>query len=231
MNPPVQPPFPDPRELPPGILAGASVAIGGDLSPARLLAAYRLGLFPWTEHPVTWWSPDPRGVLEFGGLHVSRSLARTLRRRPYRVTADQAFSEVVAACAVEHRKGGQWITPGFIVAYSELHRLGHAHSVECWKDGQLVGGIYGVAVGGVFAGESMFHRADDASKVALVHLVRLLEHGGFAFMDVQMVTDATRALGATELPRADYLRRLHAAAERPGRFEAAALSFLAAETA
>ncbi len=218
MTPPLQPRFPDPRDLPPGQRAASPVAAGGDLSPACLREAYRLGMFPWTEDPVTWWSPDPRGLLELDRLHVSRSLARTLRRDPFKVTVDGAFPEVVAACAVEHRKGGDWITAGFQAAYSELHRLGHAHSVECWQEGRLVGGIYGVHVGGVFCGESMFHRVDDASKTALVHLVRLLQQGGFAFLDVQMVTEATRRLGAAEVPRSEFLRRLHEAHDRPVQF-------------
>jgi leucyl/phenylalanyl-tRNA---protein transferase len=218
MTSPLQPQFPDPRDLPPGGCKASPVAAGGDLSPAYLREAYRLGMFPWTEEPVTWWSPDPRGLLELDRLHVSRSLARTLRRNPFKVTVDAAFSEVVAACAVEHRKGGDWITAGFQAAYSELHRLGHAHSVECWQEGRLVGGIYGVHVGGVFCGESMFHRVDDASKTALVHLVRLLQQGGFAFLDVQMVTEATRRLGAAEVPRSEFLRRLHEAHDRPVTF-------------
>jgi leucyl/phenylalanyl-tRNA--protein transferase len=209
MTPPLQPVFPDPRTLLPGECTASPVAAGGDLSPACLLAAYRLGLFPWTEQPVTWWSPDPRGVLELDRFHVSRSLQRTLRRQPFTVTIDRAFPEVVAACAAEHTAGGTWITPMFLAAYTELHRLGHAHSVECWREGRLVGGIYGVQVGGIFSGESMFHREDDASKVALHRLVHLLREAGFGFLDVQMVTEATRRLGAEEVPRAAFLERLH----------------------
>ncbi len=218
MTPSAQPRFPDPLGLPPGRYAASPVAVGGDLSPACLLAAYRLGLFPWTVAPVTWWCPDPRGVLELDRLRVSRSLRRTLRRDPFRITVDRAFSEVVAACAVEHRKGGTWITPEFVAGYTELHRLGHAHSVECWQEGRLVGGIYGVQVGAVFSGESMFHRVDDASKAALFHLVQRLRGAGFALLDVQMVTDATRRLGAEEIPRETFLRRLHEAARNPVRF-------------
>jgi leucyl/phenylalanyl-tRNA---protein transferase len=206
--------FPDPRTLRPGECTASPVAAGGDLSPACLLAAYRLGLFPWTEQPVTWWSPDPRGVLELDRLHVSRSLRRTLRRRTFTATVDKAFPEVVASCAAEHTTGGTWITPAFLAAYTELHRLGHAHSVECWREGRLVGGIYGVSVGGVFSGESMFHREDDASKAALWHLVQLLRGAGYAFLDVQMVTDATRRLGAEEIPRASFLVRLHREVDR-----------------
>jgi leucyl/phenylalanyl-tRNA--protein transferase len=218
MTPPAQPRFPDPLGLAPGQYAASPVAVGGELSPAFLLAAYRLGLFPWTVSPVTWWSPDPRGMLEFDRLHVSRSLRRTLRRNTFRVTVDRAFPEVVAACAVEHRKGGTWITPEFMAGYTELHRLGHAHSVECWLEDRLVGGIYGVQIGAVFSGESMFHRVDDASKAALFHLVQRLRHAGFAFLDVQMVTEATRRLGAEEVPRETFLRRLREAVRRDLRF-------------
>lgn len=186
------------------------VAVGGDLSVPRLLLAYRSGLFPWTADPATWWSPDPRGIIELDQFHVSRSLARTLRKGEFEISFDRDFRAVITACAKTRRPGG-WITPEFMAAYTALHEAGHAHSVECWRAGELVGGVYGVAVGGLFAGESMFHRADDASKVALFHLVSRLRERGFTLFDTQMVTPVTRQLGATEISRVDYLRRLRAA--------------------
>ena len=196
------------------------VAVGGDLSVERLLEAYQRGLFPWSANPITWWSPDPRGVLPVGAVHVSRSLARTLRQAPYTVTFDQNFSAVIRACAEVPRSGASstWISPQLLEAYEQLAQAGHAHSVECWQEGLLVGGVYGVSVGGFFAGESMFHRADDASKVALVHLDRHLASRGFTLLDCQMVTSVTRSLGATEIPRADYLERLSRAVGQPSRW-------------
>ncbi len=209
--------FPDPRgAVKRGPHAGL-VAIGGDLTVPRLLLAYRSGLFPWTAEPVTWWSPDPRGIFELDAFHIPRSLARTLKRGGFEVTFDRAFREVITACALTPRPGS-WISPEFIAAYSALHEAGHAHSVECWRAGELVGGVYGVAVGGLFAGESMFHRATDASKVALRHLVGRLRERGFALFDTQMVTPVTRQLGATEISRTAYLRRLADAVGRDVRF-------------
>lgn len=186
------------------------VAVGGDLAPERLLLAYRSGLFPWSVNPISWWSPDPRGVMPLEGFHIPASLARFLRRCPYSVTFNRAFRQVMTACAEPGPKRGlTWITPEFIAAYTRLHELGHAHSVECWQDDQLVGGIYGVAMGGLWAGESMFHRADNASKVVLVHLVEHLKARGFGLFDVQMVTPATKPLGALAIPRREYLARLN----------------------
>ena len=199
--------FPDPRRAPSRGARAGLVAIGGDLSPARLLVAYRSGIFPWTVDPITWWSPDPRGIFELDGLHVSRSLRRTLRQGRFEVTRDRAFREVITGCAEAPRRGA-WITAEFVEAYTELHRLGHAHSVECWRGGELVGGVYGVAVGGLFAGESMFHRESDASKVALVRLHEHLVERGYRLFDVQMVTEITGAMGAVEIPRERYLDRL-----------------------
>lgn len=199
-----------------GTCAGL-VAVGGDLRPERLLLAYRSGLFPWTVDPVSWWSPDPRGIFELGGLHLSRSLRRTLRQGRFEITRDLAFRDVMIACAVAPRPGG-WITPEFVAAYTTLHALGHAHSVECWQQGELVGGVYGVALGGLFAGESMFHRASDASKVAVVHLHDHLVTQGFRLFDIQMVTEATAALGAVPIPRQEYLARLAQALAAPCRF-------------
>jgi leucyl/phenylalanyl-tRNA--protein transferase len=204
--------FPDPNDaVKRGPHAGL-VAVGGGLSVPRLLLAYRSGLFPWTADPATWWSPDPRGIFELDGFHIPRSLARTLRKGAFEITFNRAFRGVITACAETRRPGG-WISPEFITAYIALHEAGHAHSVECWRAGELVGGVYGVAVGGLFAGESMFHRADDASKVALCHLVNRLRERGFTLFDTQMVTPVTRQLGATEISRAAYLRRLAAAVQ------------------
>ncbi len=196
------------------------VAVGGDLSVERLLEAYQSGLFPWSANPITWWSPDPRGVLPVGAVHVSRSLARTLRQAPYTVTFDQNFSAVIRACAEVPRSGASstWISPQLLEAYEQLAQAGHAHSVECWQEGRLMGGVYGVSVGGFFAGESMFHRADNASKVALVHLDRHLARRGFTLLDCQMVTSVTRSLGAMEIPRTDYLDRLARAVGQPSRW-------------
>lgn len=198
--------FPDPRTaVTAGEFAGL-VAFAGDLSVERILLAYRSGIFPWSVDPITWWSPNRRGVFEWDKLHVPRSLARTLRKNPFEVTRDRAFRRVMEGCAA--REEGTWIAPEFIDAYTRLHEAGHAHSVECWQGGELVGGIYGVAAGGLFAGESMFHRVSDASKIALHHLAQHLRERGFALFDIQMVTDITEALGAVEISRAEYLRRL-----------------------
>src|SRR5262249_26102015 len=146
------------------------VAIGGDFSVPRLLFAYRSGIFSWTVDPVTWWSPDPRAIFEFGGFHVSRSLARGLRKKVFAITIDRAFRQVMEGCAAAGPgRRSTWITREFLHAYTELHQQGHAHSLECWLGTELVGGIYGVCIGGFFAGESMFHRVSNASKVALFH--------------------------------------------------------------
>jgi len=185
------------------------VAVGGDLSPERLLLAYDSGIFPWYDEglPPLWWSPDPRTVLDAAHLHVARSLARTIRRAPFELTFDRAFDAVTDGCA-EERDEGTWIIPEMKKAYARLHRLGHAHSVEAWKDGRLVGGLYGVHRGGLFAAESMFHRATDASKVALVAAVRSMFRAGIEVFDVQMTTPHLARLGAEEWPRAKYLRRV-----------------------
>jgi len=197
--------FPDPRRA----NEDGLVAFGGDLSIKRLLLAYRSGIFPWTVNPITWWSPNPRGIFELETFHVPRRLAQIIRQQPYEVTRGRAFCQVMESCAAPARgRGKTWISPEFIAAYSALHEAGHAHSVECWQDKTLVGGIYGVSVGGLFAGESMFHHADNASKIALVHLIEHLRERGFALFDIQMVTPATKALGAVEIPRVEYLRRL-----------------------
>ena len=194
------------------------VGRGADLAPGTLLAAYRAGVFPMPlgerGRGMSWWSPRDRAVLELGALRVTRSLAKSRRRMELRV--DTAFTEVVQACAAPNRDGG-WIDRDIASAYTELHRLGWAHSVETWCDDELVGGLYGVAIGGVFAGESMFHRVSDASKVALVGLVELLsdEYAGARLVDVQWRTPHLASLGVTELPRSVYVRRLRAALQVP----------------
>ncbi len=200
--------FPPPQHADPNGL----LAIGGDLSPQRLLLAYSMGIFPWFNEgePILWWSPDPRFVLEFENLHISRSLGKTLRRETFQVTFDGAFRQVVAACAEEHRngRGGTWISEGMAAAYGRLHDMGFAHSVECWVGGELVGGLYGVCMGRCFFGESMFHRVPDASKVAFVHLARRLMERGFVLLDCQMPTPHLASMGAGGIPRALFLERL-----------------------
>jgi leucyl/phenylalanyl-tRNA--protein transferase len=198
------------------------VGMGADLEPGTLLAAYRVGLFPMPVargRRVAWWSPDPRGVIPLDGLRVSRSLRRSCRR--YEVRFDTAFGEVIRACALTDRDGG-WITPEIVRAYSRLHELGWAHSVETWDEhGQLVGGLYGVAMDGFFAGESMFHRARDASKVALVGLVEHLRQSDASLLDVQWTTEHLRTLGAVDLPRDEYLEMLASALDGRARLFAA----------
>jgi leucyl/phenylalanyl-tRNA--protein transferase len=188
------------------------VAVGGGLDPRTLIDAYRSGVFPWYNDgmPVCWWSPDPRAVIEADGLHVSRRLARTIRSGRFGVTFDQDFAAVIRGCA-DRTDEGTWIVPEMIAAYERLHELGIAHSVEVWQEGTLAGGLYGVAIGGLFAGESMFHRVPDASKVALVATAERLRQRGFALFDVQLLTDHTRRMGAVEIPRREYLARLKAA--------------------
>ena len=212
--------LPDPAD--PGIDAVADdlVATGADLEPGTLLAAYRTGLFPMPgrtrtgRRTVGWWSPVDRGVLPLVGHHVSRSLRRSRRRMEVRV--DTAFDEVVLGCADPSRRGG-WIDRDIRAAYGDLHRLGWAHSVEAWQDGELVGGLYGVAIGGLFAGESMFHRRTDASKVALVGLVELLsdQYAAQRLVDVQWRTDHLATLGVVEVPRPAYLQALQRALTVP----------------
>jgi leucyl/phenylalanyl-tRNA--protein transferase len=215
---PVEPPptpwrFPDPTDA-----LDDLVCVGADLEPGTLLAAYRAGLFPmpYDRRRLGWWSPDPRGVLPLDGLRVSRSLRRSIRR--FEVRVDQSFEAVMKACTTPARRG-RWITPAFVRAHTRLFELGWAHSVETWTpDGELVGGLYGVVIGGLFAGESMFHRRADASKVALVALVDRLRAGGFVLLDVQWATPHLVSLGACEITRRDYLRRLRVAVATPARF-------------
>lgn len=188
------------------------LAVGGDLKPGTLLLAYRNGIFPWTTRPITWWSPDPRAIIPLGGLHVSRSLHKLLRKGKFSVTFDEAFRAVMEGCA-EPRPGRKetWITPAFITGYTRLHDLGYAHSAEVWDGERLAGGLYGVAIGGFFAGESMFSAVENASKIVLVAMEEKLRQSGFALFDVQFVTPHLRSMGAVEIPRNDYLRRLREA--------------------
>ncbi len=180
---------------------------GGDLSPERILEAYSQGIFPWFSEgdPVLWWSPDPRMVLFPGELKVSRSLRKSVARGVYETRFDTAFREVMAQCAQPREgQGGTWIVPEMIEAYTRLHEMGFAHSVESWRDGELVGGLYGMALGKVFFGESMFARAPDASKVALVRLVERLKAEGYRLIDCQQATAHLASLGAREIPRAEF---------------------------
>ncbi|MEY2429239.1 MAG: leucyl/phenylalanyl-tRNA---protein transferase [Verrucomicrobiota bacterium] len=195
------------------------MAIGGDLSVARLLLAYGSGIFPWTDDPITWWSPDPRAIFEWDRFHVSQSLARTLRKGAFRATTDRAFRQVIEGCAAPAAgRRETWISSEFLDAYTQLHKAGHAHSVECWQGESLVGGIYGVAIGGFFAGESMFHRVNDASKVALFHLIEHLRQRGFVLFDIQVLTPITAKLGGTAIPRDEYLKRLATTVAKPSLF-------------
>ena len=204
-------PFPDPRRARPDGL----VAIGGDLSVSRLVLAYRSGIFPWTVDPLTWWSPDPRAIFELDAFHIGRSLSRLIRKAVFRVTIDRAFSQVMESCATPGPgRSSTWITSEFLEAYSLLHAQGYAHSVECWLGEDLAGGIYGVALGSLFAGESMFHRASNASKVALYHLVEHLKGAGFTLFDIQMLTPITTQLGGINVSRKEYLRRLDKAVQK-----------------
>ncbi|HXG53571.1 MAG TPA: leucyl/phenylalanyl-tRNA--protein transferase [candidate division Zixibacteria bacterium] len=195
------------------------IAVGGDLSSDRLLEAYRVGIFPWysEDQPILWWSPDPRLILELDSFKISRSLRRVIRKGIFQVTFDRAFEDVIRACATVVREGqrGTWITPEMQEAYTNLHGLGFAHSVETWVNGELVGGLYGVSLGKAFFGESMFHRKSDASKVALAALVEKLKGWGFHFIDAQMTTEHMLRLGAVEIPRRIFLKRLHAALRHP----------------
>ena len=211
-------PFPSVQQAlrqPNGLLAA-----GADLSLPRLISAYRQGIFPWYSEgqPVLWWSPDPRMVLEPAEIIVSRSLRKRLRKRDFEVRVDTCFLQVMRACA-QPRPGqpGTWITDDMLDAYGRLHAAGYAHSVETWMDGTLSGGLYGVALGGVFFGESMFTHATDASKIALAHLARQLERWNFGMVDCQMATAHLASLGAREIPRKEFMRRLAELVNYPAR--------------
>jgi leucyl/phenylalanyl-tRNA--protein transferase len=195
------------------------LAIGGDLKPGTLLLAYRNGIFPWTTNPITWWSPDPRAIIELDGLHVSRSLGRLIRDGVFEVSFDGAFRRVMEGCATS-RPGREetWISPQFISSYTRLHELGYAHSVECLREGILAGGLYGVCIGGFFAGESMFSAEPGASKVAMAALFERLRARGFLLFDCQLMTPHLASMGAVEIPRNEYLRRLSKAVGEERRF-------------
>jgi len=209
--------FPDPK------LADSSglIAVGGDLHPERLLRGYAVGIFPWYSEgqPILWHSPDPRFVLAPEDLHIGRSLRQKLRKRPFVLRMDTAFQEVIERCAESERPGqdGTWITSEMGEAYTRLHQEGFAHSVEAWQDRELVGGLYGVSLGSIFFGESMFAARPDASKVAFVCLVQQLSRWGFSLLDSQVYTDHLDRFGAREIPRADYLRMLRQALNTPTR--------------
>jgi leucyl/phenylalanyl-tRNA--protein transferase len=197
--------FPNPSLADPeGLLV-----VGGNLEPETLLSAYQQGIFPWFDEdtPILWWSPDPRAILEFDNLYISKRLARTIRTNKFQVTFNQDFDAVVQGCTYRPEEG-TWITPEVANAYGEFHRRGHAHSVEVWQQGILVGGLYGVAIGALFAGESMFSTVSDASKVALVALVSRLKEKGYQLFDLQIINEHTSMMGATEIPRDDYLARV-----------------------
>ena len=200
--PPVETALADPNGL---------LAMGGDLSAERLLDAYRHGIFPWFNpgEPILWWSPDPRMVLVPGAVRVTRSLAKRMRNAGFELRVDTAFVEVMRACAAPREgAGGTWISPAMVAAYTRLFDAGYAHSVETWRDGRLVGGLYGVAIGRMFYGESMFSREPDASKVALVRLARQLEAWGFGLIDCQMETPHLASMGARTMPRTAFTARL-----------------------
>ncbi|MCP4284581.1 MAG: leucyl/phenylalanyl-tRNA--protein transferase [Gammaproteobacteria bacterium] len=188
------------------------LAVGGDLSSTRLLNAYRSGIFPWysDNQPILWWSPNPRTVLYPEKLKISRSLGKTLRNKPFKVTFDRTFTRVMAACSAPRKnEDGTWITSEMVTAYRELHRIGFAHSVEVWLEDQLVGGLYGVALGSVFFGESMFSIERDASKVALVYLARLLKERDYQLIDCQVYSAHLISLGAEEIDRARFCQELN----------------------
>ncbi len=203
--------LPGSTEFPPTELAfqepNGLLAAGGDLSPAQLIAAYQRGIFPWFDdsQPILWWSPDPRLVLFPNELHISKSMAKLLRRKTFSVSTDKAFLRVLHACA-EARPGqdGTWITQDIINAYTQLHDLGYAHSVEVWQDDQLVGGLYGIAMGRIFFGESMFSRRSNASKVGFIHLVTALQRLDFALIDCQVHTGHLASMGAREIDRQTF---------------------------
>ena len=219
-------PFPDPetalteREGAPGLLAA-----GGDLSPSRLIDAYRLGIFPWYSEPqpILWWSTDPRMVLRTDDFHISHSLRKTLKAvdrsmasgGPWMVRFDSAFTDVITQCAQPRSDGaGTWITPEIIDAYTALHHLGYAHSAELWQEGQLVGGAYGICIGKMFFGESMFARRRDASKIVLAYLVHFLSAEGVKMIDCQQQTDHLETLGAKPIPRRTFLAEIRSAVEQ-----------------
>jgi len=209
-----------PKYFPPPETAGPHgiLATGGKLTPEWLLDAYSHGIFPWPlgDRTLAWFSPDPRAIIEFADFHVSRRLRDTLRSGKFEVAVDRDFAGVIDGCATaQYRRYSTWITPEMRAAYVRMHELGHAHSVEAWREGRLCGGTYGLAIGGLFAGESMFYRERDASKVALVGLVEHLRRRGYALFDIQQLTPHTAAFGAKEIRRREYLSRLVPALAMP----------------
>lgn len=196
--------FPDPETADPYGL----VAVTRVMNPELLLEAYQRGIFPWSERPVRWYSPDPRAVFLLDRVHLPRSLKRTLNQNVFSVTFDRDFRGVVEGCARAHEREGVWITDGFVSAYTELHRMGYAHSIEVWQDERLVGGLYGVQIRGLFAGESMFYEVSNASKVAFAYTVAQLRRLGVQIFDAQVINENTHRLGAVLVRRKDYLRAL-----------------------
>ena len=199
------------------------IGFGGELTPEWLLDAYRHGIFPWPmgerDMPTPWFSPDPRAIIEFEQFHVPRRLRAFARAGDSRLPSTAIFPAVIRGCASGRgRKGGTWLTPEMIAAYIHMHELGHAHSVEAWHEGQLAGGVYGIAIAGLFAAESMFYRVPEASKVALVHLVEHLHSRGYVLLDIQQLTPHTARFGAIEISRREYLQRLAEALEKPVEF-------------
>ncbi len=187
------------------------LAAGGDLSPARLIAAYQQGIFPWFNEgePILWWSPDPRLVIATNAIHISRSLQKTLRQNRFTITFDHAFLDVMTACAAPRpAEQNTWINHDMIAAYTVLHQQGFAHSVECWQDNELVGGLYGIALGSMFFGESMFSRQNNASKIAFVHLCQQLSQCGFPLIDCQVSSPHLMSLGAENIPRQDFIAKM-----------------------
>ena len=204
--------FPDPAQGP----TNNPLAFGRDLTAALMLKAYHKGIFAWSDDPVSWWSPDPRAIIGLNDLYVSKSLARKIRKQTFRVTIDFAFEGVVAGCATPRYTGDEtWISPEFHACFRRLHYSGYAHSIECWQDNHLAGGVFGVAVGGLFSAESMFHQVTDASKVALYYLVETLKQAQFSLLDIQVLTPHTSSLGAKSISRHDYLHLLAEALKTP----------------
>ncbi|MEX0936434.1 MAG: leucyl/phenylalanyl-tRNA--protein transferase [Pirellulales bacterium] len=213
------------RYFPPAELAAEEglLSVGGELTPEWLLDAYAHGIFPWplfeAGEPMVWWSPDPRAIVQWESIHISRRLRRTCRAGAYRVTCNRAFESVIEGCATtDDRRGNTWLTRELMDAYIRLHQLGWAHSVEAWQDDELAGGVYGVALGGFFAAESKFHRRRDASKVALVQLMAHLKSRGYELLDIQQYTEHMASFGAIEIPRDAFLQRLAHALQLPVAF-------------
>jgi leucyl/phenylalanyl-tRNA--protein transferase len=200
------------------------VAVGGEITTVRVLSAYRQGIFPWysEDQPVLWWSPEPRAVIYPDSIKISRSLRKSLRNKHFHITADQAFTDVIKACAgprIQSPGGGTWITDEMMATYTHLHQLGYGHSVEVWQDEKLVGGLYGLALGSAFFGESMYSHAPDASKIALVHLAKYASMNGIDFIDCQLPTEHLSRMGAIDISRKKYLAILADALKQSDRIE------------